>query len=230
MQTIQSDSGLGTMPFSQQIREATDAAHQAAERSEFVSELVDGRLPLGEYVRLLTQLRAIYGALEHAAAANDDPIAARFLHPELARVPSIDADLNTLAELTGEESRAARGPHAPAVLNSTEEYCDRLRNVCVEWPGGLVAHHYVRYLGDLSGGQFLGRVIARVYDLPDGAGTKMYRFAEIDSPKRFKDDYRDQLDAVPWDATERALVVDEANRAFAFNTAIFSELTRTRLS
>ena len=40
----------------------------------------------------------------------------------------------------------------------------------------LVAHSYVRYLGDLSGGQVLGRVVAGALRLGDGRGTAFYTF------------------------------------------------------
>jgi heme oxygenase len=109
-------------------------------------------------------------------------------------------------------------------LPATEAYCERIR-ASAAWNGGIVAHHYVRYLGDLSGGQFLGRVVARVYDLPDGLGTSLYRFDDIASPKAFKEAYRAHLDAAPWDTVERARIVDEANAAFACNSAIFSALS-----
>ncbi|GAA1828589.1 biliverdin-producing heme oxygenase [Actinomadura chokoriensis] len=34
-----------------------------------------------------------------------------------------------------------------------------MREVCFDWP----AHHYTRYLGDLSGGQVIGARIVRGY-------------------------------------------------------------------
>lgn len=40
-----------------------------------------------------------------------------------------------------------------ARLPATVEYLARLRAVAFDRPAGLVAHHHLRYLGDLSGGQ-----------------------------------------------------------------------------
>jgi heme oxygenase (biliverdin-producing, ferredoxin) len=211
---------LATQPFSLHLRTATEAAHEEAERSSFVTALVGGELPRDDLARFVFQLHAVYTVLEEATAASTDPDLAAFLAPELARVPALTADLDHLA---GDGWR-----DSIALLSATTDYCERMRARCFDWSGGLLAHHYVRYLGDLSGGQFLGRVVARVYELPDGRGTSAYRFDGIASPKQFKDDYRAYLDALPWDADERDRVVDEACAAFACNTRIFTELSDTR--
>jgi heme oxygenase (biliverdin-producing, ferredoxin) len=212
-----STASVTTAPFSQQLREATDGAHQDAERSTFVDDLVGERLPLADYARFVAQLHAVYTTLEsEASAAAADPVVAPFLSPELLRVPSLTADLEYLV-----------GPDWSSqieTLPATDAYCERIR-ASATWNGGIVAHHYVRYLGDLSGGQFLGRVVARVYDLPDGLGTSLYRFDDIASPKAFKEAYRAHLDDAPWTMDERARIVDEANAAFSCNTAIFTALT-----
>lgn len=41
---------------------------------------------------------------------------------------------------------------------------------------GLLAHAYVRYLGDLSGGQFIGARVKKSFDLPGDDGTRFYQF------------------------------------------------------
>lgn len=41
---------------------------------------------------------------------------------------------------------------------------------------GLLAHAYVRYLGDLSGGQFIGARVKKSFDLAGDDGTKFYQF------------------------------------------------------
>ena len=212
---------VATVAFSQKLREATDQAHRMAENTDFVVALVEGELPRDDFARLVRQLHAVYSVLEDAAADSTDPDLAPVLVPQLARVPALEADLEYLV---GPDWRDL------ALVAATDEYCDRMRATCFDWSGGLVAHHYVRYLGDLSGGQILGRVVARVYELPDGLGTSAYRFEEIDSPKRFKDEYRARLDALPWDTDERERVAHEAVHAFTNNTAIFHDLHATRVA
>jgi heme oxygenase (biliverdin-producing, ferredoxin) len=73
-------------------------------------------------------------------------------------------------------------------------------------PAGLLAHGYVRYLGDLSGGQFLRRKIAKAYELDEqeGAGLEFYDFASLEDNtrrgtigdlKKVKEWYRDGMNA-----------------------------------
>jgi heme oxygenase len=208
--------GAADDTFSVLIRTRTWEEHEAAERAPFVQDLLGGRLPLRDYARLVTQHRAIYAMLEAAVAANGDDRIRPFLAPELARSQALEADQTFLADLVGEPP--------PALLEATRAYCDRLREVCFDWSGGLLAHHYVRYLGDLSGGQVIGRILRRVYGFADDRGTEFYRFDGIASPKGFKERYRDLLDALPVDPGERDRIIAEASVAFALNAELFYEL------
>ncbi len=210
---------IETPPLSQHLRDATAAVHRDAESSPFVVALVEGTLPRAEYARLVRQLHAVYSVLEEATAASDDPDLAPLLAPELLRLPAFSADLEYLVGPAWERDLAT--------LPATDEYCERIRSRCFDSSPDLLAHHYVRYLGDLSGGQILGRVVARVYELPDRLGTSAYWFDAIDSPKQFKDDYRDRLDALPWDRAVREQVAAEAVHAFGLNTAVFRDLHAT---
>jgi heme oxygenase len=100
--------------------------------------------------------------------------------------------------------------------------------VAFDWPAGLVAHHYLRYLGDLSGGQIIRRLVGRAYGL-DTDGVRFYVFDEIPKPKPFKDAYRAALDAVPWDEEEKARVVAEVSLAFRLNRDLFADLGERHL-
>ena len=118
------------------------------------------------------------------------------------RLPALTRDLSHLA---GPPVRpGARCPPAAAA------YADRIRLAARAEHEMLLAHHYVRYLGDLSGGQLIGRALRRIYHLPDERGTEGYRFDAIASAKPFKDHYRALLDALPWDDDARTRLVDEA--------------------
>lgn len=198
------------------VRTATIDAHQAAERAPFVQDLLGGRLPVSEYVRLAVQHHAIYTVLEEAVAANSDAALGGLLVPELTRLAALEADLTFLA-----------GPDwvdGAEILTATSAYCDHLREACYGSSVGLVAHHYVRYLGDLSGGQIIGRVLQRVYGFTDERGTAFYRFAAIGSPKAFKDRYRSELDGLGWAGATRARMIDEVTAAYRLNADMFYEL------
>lgn len=85
-----------------------------------------------------------------------------------------------------------------------------------------MAHHYTRYLGDLSGGQAIGRVLDRAFDL-QGDGLSFYQFPMRAKP--YKDAYRARLDGLGLDLDDIDRVVDEVKVAFALNQALFDELT-----
>ena len=106
---------------------------------------------------------------------------------------------------------------------ATQEYLDRLRSSWT-WPGGYVAHHYTRYLGDLSGGQHIGRVAAEAYGLTPTHGGRFARFDALGDPHRFKADYRQALDDAPWDEAEQERVIDEIREAYRLNSAVFVDL------
>ena len=203
-------------PFSRRIREATMDAHRDAERTAFVRELIGGKLTQGQYAALVVQHRAIYAALEEGAeAVRGDAVAAAFLHPGLQRLSAIEADLKTLLK-----TETIAGEVTPA----TTAYCDRIRQVAATWPGGYVAHHYVRYLGDLSGGQVILRALGRAYGIDDKSGATFYRFDAVGDHDEFKNTYRDNLDHAAWDAAEQQRIVAEVEAAYKFNTAVFESL------
>jgi len=161
--------------FSEALRAATWRDHEEAETSAYMTALLAGELDRSGYAALVAQHWFIYQVLEEAAAAMaDDPVARPFLFPELVRLPALEEDLDVLVGDGWREGIRA--------LPSTAAYCNRMREVCLDSPGALVAHHYTRYLGDLSGGQHIGRVVARVYDLP-GPGASFYRFEGIPDPR-----------------------------------------------
>ncbi|TMR01940.1 biliverdin-producing heme oxygenase [Actinomadura soli] len=212
--------GTGTdEAFSARLRAATWSDHGDNETSAYMSALVEGRLARDEYAVLVAQLHPVYDLLEEAAdRMASDPVAGPFDLPGLRRRDALEADL---AYFYGPRWRARIEPG-----EATARYCDRLREACFDWPAGFVAHHYTRYLGDLSGGQYIGRQVRKNLDLAAGDdGVRFYRFPG--KPKAYKDRYRELLDAAPWDAAEQDRVIDEVKAAYRLNAAVTDELGRS---
>jgi len=203
------------IPFSQLVRERTRSAHESAESSPFITELLSGDGTRDHYVALMEQQYFVYQALEAVAEVMmKDPVVATFAHPALTRMPAIEADLEFLI-----------GPDwfdRVAPLDATRAYVDRIYEIS-GWAGGFVGHHYTRYLGDLSGGQVIRTLLQRRFGFETN-GVGFYLFAGIAKPKDFKDTYRAQLDAVDWDEAERERVLGEVNRAFELNSGVFRGL------
>ncbi|PKV85457.1 heme oxygenase (biliverdin-producing) [Streptomyces sp. TLI_146] len=205
-------------PFSTLIRTASHEQHTEAENSGFMSALLGGRLGVEAYARYTEQLWFVYQALEEGAGAlRNDPVAGPFIRPELMRTASLERDLTHL--------RGAGWQRGAVPLPSTRAYAARVRECAVTWPAGYVAHHYTRYLGDLSGGQIIRDRAEKTWGFArKGDGVRFYVFESIPNPAAFKRGYRELLDAVDVDDLEKQRVVEECRRAFSLNTAVFREL------
>ena len=209
------------IPFSQALRERTRTVHQESEGAVFMQDLMSGKGSRDDYIHLLSQHYFIYEALEEAAELMaDDPVAALFITPKLTRLPAIEADLEFLI---GPDWR-----DRVRTLPATVAYVERLHAVGDDLPA-YAAHAYTRYLGDLSGGQVLKRMIERHHGL-DGDGVRFYDFPQIHKLKPFKDVYRERLDALDLTPAQRADVVEEARLAFRLNRAMFADLGAAHLA
>jgi heme oxygenase len=199
------------------LREATREVHRLAETEPFVVDLMEGHRDAAAYARLAGQLRVVYGALEAelvAARAAAPPGLAALLDPRLDRAAALDADLRVL------------GGHGVAALlrplPATADYVARIRVAAGSWPR-LVAHHYVRYLGDLSGGQVIAAMLRRHYGVPAEALT-FFAFDSIGSKGAYKALYRERLDDVLGDGAAYAEALAETHEAYAANRALFAAL------
>ncbi|CAL9407139.1 Heme oxygenase [Streptomyces sp. enrichment culture] len=204
--------------FSTLIRTASHEQHTEAETSTFMGDLLGGRLGVDAYARYTEQLWFVYEALEAGAGRlASDPVAGPFIRPELMRLASLERDLEHL--------RGAGWRASLSALPATRAYADRVRECAERWPGGYVAHHYTRYLGDLSGGQIIRGRAERAWGFArKGDGVRFYVFEEIANPAAFKREYRRTLDAIRVDDLEKQRVVAECKKAFALNTAVFRAL------
>jgi len=127
----------------------------------------------------------------------------------------------------------------PSVFHA---YVSRLTHLIEEEPRRLLAHSYVRYMGDLSGGQTIKRNIRKAYGLVDKRGTTFYEFVVVGSEgksdlpaanmgeiKRIKRWFKNGIDAgVGNDVKVKEALLDEAMRAFALHKDIFDEIRAPR--
>ncbi|MDK7750999.1 biliverdin-producing heme oxygenase [Brevibacterium sp. UMB10442] len=205
-----------TLSFSQRLRKETQREHSEAESERFIVDLMAGRLDRNAYIALLEQYAVLYPALESAVqAASAGSVLAMFDHPGLARTQAINDDLD---QLLGSD----RQP--PVALEATRFLAEHFQSEVS--PEQLLAHHYLRYLGDLSGGLAIGKLVKRHYSIEDEA-LNMWRFPGINKPKLFKDDYRAKLDAVTLTREQQEAVIAEAELGFRLNKAIFRQLGET---
>ncbi|MBM4607935.1 biliverdin-producing heme oxygenase [Rhodococcus hoagii] len=123
-----------------------------------------------------------------------------------------------------------RGPRIPprpgwrdqvVATPATAAYVARLEDVAFDSAADFVAHHYLRYMGDLSGGQ----IIRRMLDAPTlrGRRTALLHLRPDRQAKVFKDEYRANLDAAPLSRGAGSLH-RRVNLAYGLNGALFADL------
>ncbi|MFC3519027.1 heme oxygenase (biliverdin-producing) [Streptomonospora nanhaiensis] len=206
-------------PFSTELRQATWSDHGDAEQQGFVQALLDGTLPRAAYAAMLAQHHFVYAALEEVGRTlAEDPLAGRIHFPALSRVPALHRDLTALY---GPDWRDRVFPTPP-----TRAYTARIEGTAAD-PARYVAHHYTRYMGDLSGGRFLRRAAERAYGIDADSGTAFFDFPGLGSLLRFKDGYRRRLDELDLDAAARRRVVAETRLAYRLNAEVLADLGRT---
>ncbi len=205
------DAGTPDPPpgLAMRLRTATAALHVQAERSGIILEIMRGKASRDAYALYLRNLLPAYAALEaglrrHRATAG----IRRILFAELDRAPAIAGDLDLLAG-AGWDTRLP-------VLPEAAHYAARV--VSDEGPG-LIGHAYARYLGDLSGAQFLRRALVRTLGLGPAA-QGFFDFPAIADAEAFKVDYRAALDAAGEEVADPEVVVAAACSAFSCNIAV----------
>lgn len=211
MTVLPTELGLSVL-----MRDGSQAEHKDAEGSNFMASLLDGQVNEAGYTEYLAMLRPIYAALESVAARlAADPIAGTIIDPAINRLAAIDQDL----------AFWAGGAGVPEIRSeAVDAYVARIEASAAD-PALFVAHHYTRYLGDLSGGQAIGRILARAFDLADGEGIAFYQFEAVPKPKPYKDQYRARLDSLPLTHEDQQRVVEEVKVVFGLNGALFAELS-----
>jgi heme oxygenase (biliverdin-producing, ferredoxin) len=201
-------------PLPARLRAATATAHARAERSLLMQRVMQGALPRAHYCRLLFALHGVYSVLDDAVCQTRP--AQRLWQAALARTGLLALDLERLHG-AGWGEKLDAGTEAVA-------YAARLRRLVTQEPHRLVAHAYVRYLGDLHGGQMLAAAVRRAFALPAGEGVAFYDFGPPAQVLALRAQLRQALEALPLTAQEADDVVDEACLAFDAHERMFAEL------
>jgi len=171
------------------LKELTLKEHRFAEEQDFAHLMMSGEIENHIYFHYLINQHPIYSVLENTLYNLPDS--------RLARADAINADMEELK---------LQGPIPMSCYDltpSTEEYIQYVKEK-IHTEKQYLAHIYVRYLGDLRGGQMISRKIP-------GEG-KYYKFEE---PKVLAESIYTRLDDS---------MADEAKIVFEFATKQFQEL------
>jgi len=202
------------------LKAGTRAHHAAAERSGAMARLLEGTLERERYCTLLHALQVIYEALEAALDTHaEHPLLAPLRLPGLHRAPALALDLRAL--------HGPRWQEELAVPAQARRYARRLRRLARWHPPLLAAHAYVRYLGDLHGGQLLHARVAKAFGRGAEAsdGTAFYAFGDRTATMQLIQAFRAGLFEIGQRAPAQVeRLVREAAGAFEQHQRLFEEV------
>ena len=170
------------------LKELTAEKHKEAESQQFIKSIFAGEVDYFEYVDYLYQLLYVYKVLEELGDRHN-------LFEDMPGIKRKDAIEIDYTEMMGD-------PPYPIVRPGTKEYINYLYNISDD-PDKLMAHIYVRHMGDLFGGQMLAKLTP--------GPNNMYKFENM--PELIQA-FRKKLDVS---------MADEANTAFDYNILILKE-------
>lgn len=173
------------------LKELTHEQHQTAERQEFVKILFSGKISPELYATYLYNQFPMYELLEVCAMPhgilNDIP--------GILRSKAIWKDFEELWPLDEKDP--------PPTLDVTQKYLNHIMSIKDD-PEKLMAHIYVRHMGDLAGGQMIAKRVP-------GSGN-YYKFEDSDNLKiAVRSKINDSM-------------ADEAKLCFEFATQFFKEM------
>ena len=187
----------------------TKALHVEAERTGIIRDLLRGEASRDGYVLLLRNLLPAYQAMEQGLERHrGSPGLGKLADYRLDRVSAIEADL---VELCGK-----RWSHDVPLLAAGELYAGRIAKAAKGDGARLIAHAYTRYLGDLSGGRILQRLLARSLELRPSE-LSFYDFPRFSDLDALKADYRQALDSAGALAADKQALIEEGAIAFSLN-------------
>ena len=198
------------------LKEGTKESHSAAENTKFVASFLRGVVDYEEYRKLLTNFYYVYDTMEQRIRETEDPMVQAIKSEDLERKEAIERDLEYYY---GPDWKDKQTPS-----EACNTYCHRINEIAEKDPYLLIAHHYTRYIGDLSGGKILKEIAARVLNPPKGKGLDFYEFPSIPNAKMFKQNYRSVLDNLDCDEQQINALITEANYAFRLNMYMFEEI------
>jgi heme oxygenase len=162
--------------------------HETAETQPFAQELLNGTVSKKRYATYLFNQHPQYNLLEMFAMVHS------LIDVRIA--PKIHQDYGELwAEFQ---------PNQPPLLPVVKEYMNHLMTI-KEDPHRLMAHVYVRHMGDLSGGQMIARKVP--------GSAMMYKH---DNAKELKERIRSRCDDS---------MAEEANLCFDFAARLFEQMS-----
>lgn len=170
------------------LKELTAEKHKEAESQPFIKSIFAGEVDKAKYIDYLYQLLCVYKKLEQYG----DELGLFSGMEGIKRYSAMEDDYVALLEK----------PPYPLIRKSTDEYVSYLKEISND-ADKIMAHIYVRHMGDLFGGQMLAKLLP--------GPNSMFRFENM---PQLINTFRSKLNVS---------MADEANTAFQYNINILKE-------
>jgi len=186
--SVRKESSKHAESVGNNLRSLTQRMHEAAETQPFAQEMISGNVSKKKYATYLFNQHPQYNLLETLSMIHN--------LVDVRIAPAIHADYQELWQ--------EYEPNQPPLLPVVKEYMDQLMTIKDD-PDKLMAHIYVRHMGDLSGGQMIRKKVP--------GSASMYDFGN--QVKEIKEHIRERCDDS---------MADEANLCFDFATKLFEQM------
>ena len=201
--------------FQNVLSEKTSALHKVAEHSGFNEVLFGGKATREMYGKYLLHKYHIYSELESAMSRfAKDELLSSFIFPELTRKELLVNDLDQfLGDNWKEEDR----------LSTVSSYVYRIREIAKEKPELLIAHAYVHYFADLSGGLIIKKILKEQYKYSDKE-LNAYRFDQVEDVNKLKKNYRSLINYMVEELHIEEAFIEETKLAYIYSISALVEL------
>ncbi|MDI9405795.1 MAG: biliverdin-producing heme oxygenase [Chitinophagaceae bacterium] len=187
-------------------------AHHKAEGMGFARALLAGEATPLQLAALIRALTPAYRLLEQQGPAAAQALGAHSIPwNALARSTALGHDLATLAALPATPASAA-----------AQAWLEHLHTLSVRAPHRLLAHAYVRYGGDLSGGQQLAQQAAGILERSGLPSLSFWVFAR--PLAELKAGLHDGFEELQLSEQQEQELLEEAEAAFQLTQRLLAEL------
>lgn len=153
------------------LRELTKEEHRRAERTTFMNRMLKKNITSEQYYVYIKNQLMMYTALEYYASEQN------IFDGNMLPIMRGTALLEDVLEMeVGNDFDDA------PTMNATQEYVEYMKKIAND-PAKLMAHVYVRHMGDLSGGQIIKKLVP--------GPTHLYEFDG--DPEDLKNTIREKL-------------------------------------
>jgi heme oxygenase len=202
-------------PVMPELKNATQALHDATEHGTFNKRLVMGLLPREAFVEMLGQLFLMHRALETKLSESLDR------HPEWKTVvrdyqfqePYLRDDLTHFGV----------NPESVAPLAATTAFVDRINEFADKSDAAVLGAHYV-FEGSNNGSRYIARALRRAYDLTDAGLRYFDPYGE--NQTEYWSAFKDAMNNIAFSPEETQTMIDAACRTFESMGKVHEELGR----